>query len=323
MTNKKERLQAAIHGELADRAPVALWRHFPVDDQDPVSLADSIAEFQKQYDFDFVKVTPASSYCIRDWGVEDVWEGATEGTRRYTKRVITDPQDWKSLPVLDPHRGRLSDQLRCLELLRERLGPDIPMIQTVFNPLSQAKNLAGEARLFEHLRRSPEDVAAGLECILETTLGFLEALMNTSIDGIFFAVQHASYNYFDQAGYRHFGERFDLPILERAEAWWLNVLHLHGDAIHFELASRYPVQVVNWHDLETAPSLKEGSQLFDGAVCGGTRRRTISLGTGQEVQAEAEAALASMESRGLILSTGCVVPIITPPGNLRVIRNAV
>jgi uroporphyrinogen decarboxylase len=323
MTTKVERLQAAIQGERADRAPVALWRHFPVDDQDPVRLADSIAGFQKQHDFDFVKVTPASSYCVRDWGVEDIWEGATEGTRRYTQRVIHNPEDWSSLKVLDPQAGALADQLRCLEVLRQRVGAEVPVIQTVFNPLSQAKNLAGEARLFEHIRRSPEAVEAGLERILQSTLGFIEALQESPIDGIFFAVQHASYHYFDRAGYEHFGEHFDLPILERAENWWLNVLHLHGAAVHFELAARYPVQVVNWHDLETAPSLKEGSQMFKGAVCGGTRRRTISLGSAEEVQGEAESALATMQSGGFILSTGCVVPIIAPPGNLRVIRNAV
>ena len=28
-----------------------------------------------QYDFDLVKVTPASSFCLRDWGAEDRWTG--------------------------------------------------------------------------------------------------------------------------------------------------------------------------------------------------------------------------------------------------------
>ena len=35
MTTHRERIQAALQGELIDRAPVALWRHFPVDDQGP------------------------------------------------------------------------------------------------------------------------------------------------------------------------------------------------------------------------------------------------------------------------------------------------
>ncbi len=33
--SKRERLEAAIRGERPDRTPVALWRHFPGDDQNP------------------------------------------------------------------------------------------------------------------------------------------------------------------------------------------------------------------------------------------------------------------------------------------------
>jgi uroporphyrinogen decarboxylase len=323
MTSKRERLEAAIQGEVIDRAPVALWRHFPVDDQDPGWLADSVANFQERFDFDFVKVTPASSFCIRDWGVEDEWRGATEGTRFYTKRIIEKPEDWARLPVLEPQSGHLADQLQCLRLLRKRLSPEVPIIQTIFNPLSQAKNLASQTRLMEHLHLEPQLVESGLKTILESTHAFIQALQEINIDGIFFAVQHASYEYFDSASYARFGEAFDLPILEAAEHWWLNVLHLHGESIMFNIATRYPVQVVNWHDLETAPSLRDGADQFNGAVCGGTRRDTITLGSPEIVRAECESALASTGSKGFILSTGCVVPIITPEGNIRVVRDAV
>jgi len=97
MITKIERLQAAIEGEVADRPAVALWRHFPVDDQDPNALTEATAAFQQDFDFDFIKVTPASSFCVRDWGVEDEWRGSTEGTREYTRRVIHDLNDWRKL----------------------------------------------------------------------------------------------------------------------------------------------------------------------------------------------------------------------------------
>ena len=41
MTTHRERIQAAIKGEIIDRPPVALWRHFPVDDQSPELLASA------------------------------------------------------------------------------------------------------------------------------------------------------------------------------------------------------------------------------------------------------------------------------------------
>ena len=94
MTSHKERIQACINNEVLDRPPVALWRHFPVDDQNPETLAAATLIFQQTYDFDLVKVTPASSFCVKDWGVEDQWMGDTEGTRRYTRHIIEDARDW-------------------------------------------------------------------------------------------------------------------------------------------------------------------------------------------------------------------------------------
>ena len=92
-------------GDLPDRTPISLWRHFPIDDQTPDRLAAAIIDFQRTYDFDLVKVTPASSFCIKDWGVEDIWRGNTEGTRDYVRRVINSPEDWLKLKPLEPESG--------------------------------------------------------------------------------------------------------------------------------------------------------------------------------------------------------------------------
>ena len=154
--NHQERLEACISGETLDRPPVALWRHFPVDDQNPVRLAQAAINFQKTYDFDLVKVTPASSFCVKDWGVRDEWHGSTEGTRDYQIRAIQQAEDWLSLPVLDPKKGFLAQQLECLKIIQRELGSEVPVIQTIFNPLSQAKNLVGKEMLLVHLRQAPE-----------------------------------------------------------------------------------------------------------------------------------------------------------------------
>src|SRR5512138_2373082 len=139
MTTHKERIQACLDNQTLDRPPVALWRHFPVDDQDPKSLAEATLHFQRTFDFDLVKVTPASSFCLKDWGIEDEWRGATEGTREYTRPVIQNPEDWTRLEPLDPFTGYLGQQLHCLRLIIYELGPTTPVLQTIFSPLSQAK----------------------------------------------------------------------------------------------------------------------------------------------------------------------------------------
>jgi uroporphyrinogen decarboxylase len=324
MVNHAERLQACLAGEKPDRNPVALWRHFPVDDQSPERFAAALLVYQRTYDFDLVKVTPASSFCLKDWGVDDEWRGASEGTRQYTHPVINHPRDWEHLPVLNPNKGYLAAQLECLRLMIRELGNRTPVIQTVFSPLAQAKNMVGQDALLIHLHRFPEAVMTGLKVIAESTRRFIEAANQTGIAGIFYAVQHAQYGLLTVDEYLDFGRAYDLPVLGAASHLWLNMLHLHGEEVMFDQFVDYPVQIINWHDQESPPSLADGLQLFPGAVCGGLQReRTIVLGTPEQEIIEAQQAIQATNGRRFILGTGCVVPITAPHGNILAVRKCV
>jgi uroporphyrinogen decarboxylase len=319
----KARIQACLNGEILDRAPVALWRHFPVDDQDPRSLAESTLHFQHTYDFDLVKVTPASSFCAKDWGVEDQWLGHTEGTRQYTKRIIHDPGDWENLPVLDTTAPHLAGQLDCLRFIRRELDRDTPLLQTVFSPLAQAKNLAGSETLIAHLRLYPESVRKGLQTITETTRRFVEACLGTGIDGVFYAVQHAQASLLTLEEYQHFGIPHDQKALEPAQALWCNLLHLHGHDVYFSLLDSLKFPIVNWHDRETVPSLAEAQKHFPGVVCGGMRQDTLVYQDQAHVLQEAADAIQQTGGKRFILGTGCVVPVIASHGNILAARKSV
>jgi uroporphyrinogen decarboxylase len=313
----RERIEDCLNGVADQSTPVALWRHFPVDDQTPEGLARSVLEFQRAYDFDLVKVTPASSFCIKDWGVDDEWQGNPEGTRQYIHTVIHTPEDWMKLRVLDPRKGFLGDQVSCIELICKTLGEGVPVLQTIFSPLAQAKNLAGSETLLVHLRQHPDLVFEGLNTIAETTRRFIEVVSKSGIAGVFYAVQHANYQLLSEAEYKQFGRKYDLNILEMTGLNWLNMLHLHGNNVMFNLFSDYPVQIMNWHDRETYPSLKEAKGLFPGALCGGLQRsRTMELGTPEKVIEEAVDAISSIENQRFILGTGCVLQTTTPRVNI-------
>jgi uroporphyrinogen decarboxylase len=320
---KRERLESAIRGEATDRVPVALWRHFPGDDYRPEDLAASIVGFQRRYDFDFVKVTPASSFSVADWGVRDEWRGNEEGTRVYTHYVVQSPDDWKRLPDLDPRAGFLGAQCKCLDLIHRDLGDDVPFIQTIFSPLGQAKHLAGD-RAFVHMREQPAAFKAGLEKITQATIHFIEEAKKTGIAGLFYAVQQASYTVTSFAEYAEFGKAYDLRVLEAAKGLWLNILHLHGNDVMFDLTTDYPVQVWNWHDRDTPPTLRDALPKIKGAVCGGLARDdTMLRGTPADVQREIADAVARTAGRRLIIGTGCVTLVTTPESNLRAARAAV
>jgi uroporphyrinogen decarboxylase len=324
MSTHRKRMEACLAGKILDRAPVALWRHFPVDDQSAETLAEATLNWQKIYDWDLIKVTPSSSFCLRDWGVEDAWTGASEGTRGYTRRVITKTEDWARLPVLEPDAPHLAAQLACLSLIRKGAASNTPIIQTIFSPLAQAKNLVGGAELLNHIRQDPEAVKRGLEIIAENTRRFIEAAVRkTGIDGIFYAVQHAQAGLLSEAEFFEFGRSYDLPLLEAAKPLWLNLLHLHGTNVYFEAVADYPVQIINWHDRDTPPSLAQALDRFQGVLCGGLSRETIVYANAAAVQAEAANALEQTNGRRLLLGTGCVVPIIASHGNLMTTRKSV
>lgn len=325
MWSRRDRLEAVARGEQADRTPVALWRHFPMDDQSAEELARSQVAFQQTYDFDFMKVTPSSSFCVDDWGVRTRYEGNTEGTRTYLGRRIENPEDWYTLQVRDPRAGSLGRQIKCLKLIGQEVGDGTPFIQTIFNPISQARYLAGDERLLTHLRTHPDAVRAGLQTITTTTAGFVDEVCKTGAAGIFLAVQFASHRLLTREEYGRFGEPFDRQVLDALsrDAWW-NVLHLHGQDVMFDLLADYPVQAINWHDRETSPTLAEAMERTSLALIGGLRQwETMVRGAPADVFAEVQDAIEQTGGRRLIIGTGCVTPIVAPMGNLRAARHSV
>ncbi|MEZ4517927.1 MAG: uroporphyrinogen decarboxylase family protein, partial [Chloroflexota bacterium] len=213
---KRQRLEATIAGEKTDRPPAALWRHWPGDDQNAEALAAAHLKWQSDYDWDLLKVSPASSYSVVDWGVVDRWEGHIEGTREYEHQPIHAAVDWAALRPLDPTQGMLGTQLEALRLVGEGTKGEVPFLMTVFSPLSQAKHMANNELLLPHIREHPDAMTAALEVITDTTIRTIEAAKDTGISGIYYAIQHANYSLLSREEYLHFGRPYDLQILEAA-----------------------------------------------------------------------------------------------------------
>jgi len=321
----RDRIEHSISGQSVDRPAVSLWRHFPVDDQTPEGLARAILQFQERFDFDFIKITSASTFCIKDWGVEDEWQGNPEGTRKIIREPVQDMADWSKIKPLSVKQGSLGQQLRCIDLIKKRTPDSTPVIQTIFSPMSQAKNLVGRDNLTTHIRMYPEAVKQALQVITNITVKFVQECQNLAIDGIFFAEQHAQYSILSFSEFKEFCEPYDLQILEAAQPFWFNVGHIHGTNIMFDELCSYPVQVLNWHDLETMPGLDEGQKLFkNGAVCGGLRQwETLAYASPGQVKEEARRAIEKTNGKHFILGTGCVTPIITPDANIFAAREVV
>jgi uroporphyrinogen decarboxylase len=244
---------------------------------------------------------------------------------RFTRQPVQSKEDWAKIKPISVNKGVLGQQIECINLIKKSVPDSTPVIQTIFSPMSQAKNLVGKDNLTSHMRLYPNEVKKALQVITDVTIKFVQECLSLKIDGIFYAVQHAQYSLLSQVEFKEFEEYYDLQILEAARPLWFNVGHIHGTNIMFDDVSSYPVQTINWHDLETPPNLDEGQKIFrDGAVCGGLRQwETLAYASPDEVKKEAREAIMRTHGSRFILGTGCVTPIIAPDANIYAAREVV
>lgn len=322
---RRERLDHAVSGNRVDRLPVALWRHFPGDDQRVVDFAQSIVGFQQRYDWDFVMIHPASSYSVEDYGIQSVWNNAPNGDRTIVKYAVTRSLEWTEIRSLDPQRGEFGKQIAVIQMVREQLGDEVPILLMVYSPLAQAERLGGWTLLQRHLRTHSDRVRSALSVLTESTLRFIEALKRTSLDGICYAVEHADYDRLSEAEYAMFGLPYDQKILGELGGFSLNMLHIGGNAAMFTILKDYPVQGVIWNATgDNKPDLPTGKSMILGAVGGGLDSQNAMLyETPTTLRSAIQAARAMTNERRLILTTERAIYPSVPLANLRAVRSAV
>jgi uroporphyrinogen decarboxylase len=325
MATKKERVQAILVGEKADRLPVAFWRHWPGDDQDAIRLAEATVAFDRRYDWDMAKVTPSASYSVEDWGTRTRLMGVPLGEREYAEFPVKKPKDWLSIEALDGVSGALARQLKTISLVRAALGPDTPLLMTVFSPLAIARRLVGDEPTFlGHYRSYPDEVRQALEAITATYERFADAAIRAGADGLFYSTTAAAFSMMGEAEHRLLAMPYDLRILDAASGGWFNLLHLHSPFPIMSVAKEYPVHAVNWDDRTSVPPLPDGRLIAGKAVAGGINQwGTLQRGTPEDVRAEAFQAMESCGGKGMMLSGGCTYPVTVPEGNLIAARRVV
>ncbi|MEG1973247.1 MAG: uroporphyrinogen decarboxylase family protein, partial [Oscillospiraceae bacterium] len=224
---KTERIKAALAMEPTDVIPYSLWSHLPEIDMDPVALAQATYDFYKRLDIDFIKTMNNGMYPIEDLGcVVDYSEIAKGGVARLIDTPIKTMEDWDKITVSDINKGALARELHSLELLLEKVkNDDVPVIFTVFSPLTTADKLSGK-HLLEHIKNGGgEKIHRALEAIAKTTRALAEKAIEMGAAGVFYATQMSDYIAFDEALYREYGVPYDLKILSDSKGWF-NVLHV-------------------------------------------------------------------------------------------------
>jgi len=325
--NGRERVEAAIELGAADRPPVGAWGHTYKEEWSPDELARVTVERARKLGWDFVKFQPRATCFAEAFG--SVYKPAGHRLKGPVpvSFAVPDIDAWRTLSATNPKA--LNDQVESIGIVARELGPGVPVIQTVFSPITVASYLVGKSksRVVRELRKNPEVVQPALERIAEVLVDFSKRSVKAGAAGIFYAISgFASKDAMPESLYRELVLPLDVRVLEQlpSEAWF-NAVHLCGSNLQFGLSRDIPVQVVSWsvHN-QGNPTLHMGHTISGRAVMGGMGQRgTLVYGPPAEVEAEARVAIADMGGRALLLAPGCSVPPRVRDANLAAMASAV
>ncbi len=323
----RDRLQLILAGERPDRFAASFWRHFFHREHTAEGTAEAMLWFQKEFDWDFMKVNPRADYHVQDWGVKLRYSNRELENHVKVSFPITSIDDWAKITALPPTSPTLAEHLKLVSILRARSGRDLPILMTVFTPLSLAGRMVPDRQLLlSHLRSDPARIHAVLRAITDTFVRFVSELRNAGADGFFFATTHwASADLLTWPEYEQFGLPYDLEVIRAAEADAINLLHVCGSNNFLaELMKQpYPAQMVNWDSSDpTNLPLDKARELFpDKTLVGGVDYRGwLRRSRPDEMPHFIHELKRQYDSARLIIAPGCAVEPGTDMNNLRAIR---
>lgn len=324
--NHRARVLAALAGEPVDRPPVSFWGHFYHRESSAEDLVSATLEFQNEFDWDWVKLNPRKHYHVEPWGVTYRYPGRAAEKPVLETWPVHQAGDWLAITPRPHDRGALAEQLEAVAMLRRRLDPGVPLIETVFTPLAilgEMVNEPGELRL--HLRRNPHAVRGALEAVTATFEPFVRAVLEAGADGIYFAtVDWASRDLLTPDEYREWARPTDLRVIGAARGAAFNVLHVcKRRNLLLELAD-YPVHAFSWAATDPLnPPLADALARLPGAVMGGiSHDDALRQDRPDRALAEFRRALEVTGGRRWLAAPGCSIHPSTPASNLQAIRRA-
>lgn len=328
-TTSRERVEAALRLDVADRPPVGAWGHAYDAEWDPQKLAESTVARARKLGWDFVKFQPRATCFSEAFGAQWKQSGhRLRGPKLVAPGVGKGAASWIGLNG-DADAPALRDQVDSIGRVCAELGPDVPVIQTVFSPLTVAAYVAGKEpdRVVREIKKTPELIRPALGVIADVLTVFAARSVSAGAAGVFFAISgYASADSMTEEVYRREVLPYDLQVLEALpERAWFNVVHLCGGRIHHQIAAELPVRAISWSTSNRGnPGLREVRDRYRRAVMGGLRHRTTLVGgPPAAVRAEVKAAIAETEGgQGLLLAPGCSVPPRASEANLRAIITA-
>lgn len=322
---KTERIRHVLQGNVPDRASISLWGHHPRHEVTTDGLVQITLEFQANYDWDFVKINPRAEYHAEAWGNRYALYLDDRRRPELLSHVVKEPRDFERIEELDPREGILGEHLQAVKRIRGRLGPNTPLIMTLFTPLSVAAELAGKRRDNPaEILDAPVPLRHALEAITRTFSEYARLLIEAGADGLFYATTRlGTRTYLTDDQFREFSVPYDLRVLEAASAGWFNVLHVCGSSCMLDLTREYPVAAYSWDMCDPSnPGPEVVVQGWQRTAIGGIPQRDLSHRSKlEQIKSTMRKHWEAVQGRRFILAGGCVVPTDADPVVMRELRS--
>jgi len=312
---KRQRVMAALRGQAVDRVPLAFWLHNFATENSAKGLADETQRLHRVFDWDFLKPQSRAQCFAEMWGLGYAPSGEKARPYTVTHAPIADTDDLARLPVADPHGGALGEQLEALRLIRAAVGPDLPIIWTVFAPPMILPMLArgGREQALGFLRAAPRETARAFDVMAETLGEYARACLAAGADGLFYATNVATRALLSAEECRRWQRPWDLRILSAVEGAPFNLLHVCGAGIHFDEFADYPVTAWSFAAVPGNPTLAAAHARTGRAVVGGLPAKPEIAGMTEAALVDrAAAATREMSGRWLLLGPDCSINPDTP-----------
>ena len=312
---KRERVMAALRGEAVDRVPLAFWMHNYATENSAEGLTAETLRLARTFDWDYLKPQSRAQCFAEMWGL--TYTPSSERATRFTvtRTPAKNGADLATLRPADSHSGSLGEQLQALRAIRAGVGPDTPIVWTVFSPMMVIPYLleGGRDQALGIVRSEPKATEAALDAITETLTAYVEACIDAGADGIFYATNLATRDLLRPEECRRFQRPYDLRVLGAAARAPFNIMHVCGAGVHFGEFADYPVGAFSWALAPGNPSLADGHRRTGRAVMGGTPANpTIGSMSAVEIGGRVSAAIMDTGGRWLLLAPDCSINPDTP-----------
>jgi uroporphyrinogen decarboxylase len=323
---KRERVMAALRGAPVDRVPLAFWLHNFATENSAKGLAEETLRLLHRFDWDFLKPQSRAQCFAEMWGL--TYAPSDDRARPFTvtRAPVADAADLARLRPADPRAGALGEQLEALRLIRAGVGPDVPIIWTIFAPMMVLPMLCrgGRDQALALARSAPRETEHALGVMADTLAEYARACVAAGADGLFYATNVATATLMSVDECRRWQRPWDLRVLGAVATAPFNLLHVCGTSIHSEEFADYPVTAYSWATVPGNPRLDTMHGRTGRAVVGGLPAKPeIASMTAEDLVARTRRALDEMTGRWLLLGPDCSINPDTPEPLLDAVGAAV